>query len=365
MKDDPLTQKIYSHPAITTNFDYLQKTGIINIIEELKLEIKNLNEILKIGIEIFNKNSIQELVNYLTTIMLDKFVPTYLAFIIQEEFSPDKAYILCYNNLKPIESIIKIESIKPYKKFFELSPAAVSFKAFKHMVEDDSLIKPLLPLNPELLVPLMGIEGLYGFIVFSNKVIGENYTEEELSYINKIMKFSSVSLQNYIHYKRAIYDNKTKLYTFDYFFKRLEEHIEKIKRYGGVFSILMIDIDFFKKVNDTYGHTIGDFVLEKVSELVRNTVRCVDIVARYGGEEFIIILTECSKEKAYEVAERLRKRISEEKFYSGKENFNITISIGVTDFSKESILDPHSLIRKVDEALYTSKMTGRNKITVI
>ena len=121
-------------------------------------------------------------------------------------------------------------------------------------------------------------------------------------------------------------------------------------------SILMLDIDFFKKINDNYGHIVGDKVLIKVSEIISQLIRGFDTVGRYGGEEFLVILPNTNSENAYKAAERIRKKIEETEFDDIE---HLTVSIGFTSYADESI---ESLINKADQNLYEAKRTGRNKV---
>ncbi len=121
-------------------------------------------------------------------------------------------------------------------------------------------------------------------------------------------------------------------------------------------SILMLDIDFFKKINDNYGHIVGDKVLIKVSEIISQLIRGFDTVGRYGGEEFLVILPNTNSENAYKAAERIRKKIEETEFDDIE---HLTVSIGFTSYTDESI---ESLINKADQNLYEAKRTGRNKV---
>ena len=121
-------------------------------------------------------------------------------------------------------------------------------------------------------------------------------------------------------------------------------------------SILMLDIDFFKKINDNYGHIVGDKVLIKVSEIISQLIRGFDTVGRYGGEEFLVILPNTNSENAYKAAERIRKKIEETEFDDIE---HLTVSIGFTSYADESI---ESLINKTDQNLYEAKRTGRNKV---
>lgn len=129
-------------------------------------------------------------------------------------------------------------------------------------------------------------------------------------------------------------------------------------------SLLFVDIDFFKKVNDTYGHNIGDLVLKGLAEILIDTVRIFDVVSRNGGEEFSILLLDCSCSHAIEIAERLRKKVEVHKFnISDKANLSITISIGVSTYpNTTNKID--DLLEDADKALYEAKRTGRNKVVL-
>jgi len=129
-------------------------------------------------------------------------------------------------------------------------------------------------------------------------------------------------------------------------------------------SLLFVDIDFFKKVNDTYGHNKGDVVLKGLAEILIDTVRVFDVVSRNGGEEFSILLLACSSSHAIEIAERLRKKVETHKFnISDKVNLNITISIGVSTYPNTTNKIDH-LLEDADKALYEAKRTGRNRVVL-
>ncbi|MBD3379142.1 MAG: diguanylate cyclase [Candidatus Omnitrophica bacterium] len=177
---------------------------------------------------------------------------------------------------------------------------------------------------------------------------------------------------------QAVHDGLTGLYTQKYFKEHLEREISRSQRYNRPLSLIMCDIDFFKKFNDTHGHLAGDEVLKRVSRMIQDNVRASDIVARYGGEEFAILLLEAGIEEARSVAKRLRTitdkavdvagRIKDTieqtpiKF-EGKE-LNVTLSMGVASFDGNEKYKPEFLISDADHALYQSKENGRNQITL-
>ena len=121
----------------------------------------------------------------------------------------------------------------------------------------------------------------------------------------------------------------------------------------------MLDIDFFKKVNDTYGHDIGDKVLIQLTNKIKHLIRDSDIFCRYGGEEFIIIMPHCTAKKALEKAEYIRKIVEKLTITPLKQ---LTISLGVTEVKKEDTIE--NMIKRVDKALYYSKENGRNRVTL-
>jgi two-component system cell cycle response regulator len=145
---------------------------------------------------------------------------------------------------------------------------------------------------------------------------------------------------------------------------RLDEEMERARRYGLVLTLLMVDLDHFKRVNDTHGHLVGDDVLREVSMIIQREVRTVDIVARYGGEEFVVVLPETAEEGAVAFAERVRQRIAEHRIpgEDGEEPVSLTVSIGVATFPSSSIETTDDLISHADDALYRAKAEGRNKV---
>lgn len=156
----------------------------------------------------------------------------------------------------------------------------------------------------------------------------------------------------------AYTDSLTKIYNRLHFAHFLDIEIDKAKRYGSTFSIIFFDLDYFKDVNDNYGHLVGDMVLEKITEIVSRLNRSADIFARYGGEEFIILAPETDVDGAFAHAERLRRNLEKHDF---KPAGHITSSFGVTEFIPESDT-LESLLDRADKALYLAKEYGRNRV---
>ncbi|BCB96673.1 diguanylate cyclase response regulator [Dissulfurispira thermophila] len=164
-------------------------------------------------------------------------------------------------------------------------------------------------------------------------------------------------------------DYLTGLYNRRFFMERFLEEIAWSVRYKEPLSLMMLDIDFFKRINDTYGHGCGDEILKQISSALLSVLRAEDIVARYGGEEFIILLPNTSAEGAITAAEKLRATVQNRTFVckdsnNGDMRLSVTISIGVTIYNGETELSPDRLIGQADGALYSAKESGRNRVVV-
>ncbi|WP_373035607.1 GGDEF domain-containing protein [Sulfurimonas sp.] len=158
----------------------------------------------------------------------------------------------------------------------------------------------------------------------------------------------------------AITDRLTGLYNRVMFDKIISKELEEYKRYKRTFGLMLIDIDFFKEVNDTYGHLIGDEFLLELTSILKKYTRSSDTIIRWGGEEFIIISLEVDKNASMTLAENLRKRVEEHNF---KTVGNKTISIGITLNKENDTIN--SILQRADQALYKSKNDGRNKINIL
>ena len=160
--------------------------------------------------------------------------------------------------------------------------------------------------------------------------------------------------------KEAIFDALTGCYNKKQIEILLEKFLSESLRYNVPLSIMMLDIDHFKKVNDTYGHLVGDFILKEVANILKSTIRHSDACGRFGGEEFIIILPNTKLIGAMKLAERIRKNIQNHEFIFNNTKIFVTISIGITSASKTDSI--FSLIERADEALYEAKNKGRNRV---
>ncbi len=160
----------------------------------------------------------------------------------------------------------------------------------------------------------------------------------------------------------SIRDSLTDLFNHRHSMEVLANEFARVGRYEEGFSLLMIDIDHFKRVNDEHGHPVGDTVLREVSRLLRDTFRQVDAIGRYGGEEFVAVLPHTNREEAYRTAERIRARIEGHEFRAGGKILRVTISVGVASYPSDNIDAPGDLVQQADDALYRAKQGGRNRV---
>ena len=181
-----------------------------------------------------------------------------------------------------------------------------------------------------------------------------------------IFKFLSGSdLEAQYHetiYNMTIIDGLTQAHNKRYLMETLEREIPRGRRHGRPLSVVMFDIDFFKKINDTYGHLAGDYVLKELSTLVKKRLRPDDVFARYGGEEFAALLPETPVDGAGAIAEDLRRRIAEKVFTFEGENIPVTASMGCAELKPDN--DSTGFLKAADEKLYEAKRGGRNKVCI-
>ncbi len=163
-------------------------------------------------------------------------------------------------------------------------------------------------------------------------------------------------------YESATRDGLTKLYNKKFFSDRLRAEFSYAVRHQTPLTVAMLDIDFFKKINDTHGHLAGDFVLAKLAQVLVETLRSEDIVARYGGEEFGLILRECPADHGYQLAERVRRRVETTVFDFNGIRIPTTLSLGCATLVSGSFQLPEALLKAADENLYKAKRAGRNRV---
>ncbi|MCM8812985.1 MAG: diguanylate cyclase [Candidatus Omnitrophica bacterium] len=225
----------------------------------------------------------------------------------------------------------------------------------------------LAQLGAMVLLPLILEEQVWGILVIFCREEAAARIKHESEFFSLLLAQASVALGSAIHRGLASVDRLTQLYNRNFLYKRMKEEMEFCNRQQLPLSVVIIDIDHFKAINDSYGHQEGDMVLKKVAQIINKNVRLTDVCARYGGEEFVVVLPGIleKREDRFSIAERLRAAVeSAEFFVLEQKRLTITISLGVAVriVPQDKNMDSDALIKKADECLYKAKRNGRNQV---
>lgn len=222
--------------------------------------------------------------------------------------------------------------------------------------EDETKTIPFIFLTAKGQLP----DKIQGLKIGADDYIVKPFNPEELM---QMVKARSKRVEIYM--EAANLDELTGIYNLRYLRERLKEELDKAIKTSQYLTVCFIDIDQFSKVNDTLGHPVGDQVIKRIAEIMKENIRISDILARYGGEEFVAVLEETNPEDAYRVMERVRNAIENERFrYKDKDlNIKVTVSIGVAGYPKNEKVG-QELIEKADKALYMAKEQGRNRVVI-
>ena len=353
-------EETVKNPLILKNYDLFRESGILNFVEALQEDNKAQDLLLQEAYEIFRQESIEELIDLIIEYLSDKFIPSKLTFILNEGIMVNRIKILSYENMKSVETDAEIRSLEGMERFFRKYSGTTSFLILENEISHSENMETFRRFNPEIVVPVLGISGLYGVILFAPKMLGEEYSAKEIAYIDRLMHFTSIAIQNTIHYEHSVKDPKTSLYNHNFFIHRVNEQIARSRRIRTPFSIIVMDIDKFKNFNDSYGHMAGDEVIISLAKSLYKTIREGDILSRFGGEEFTVLLPHAGRKEAWLASERFRKAIEDmETDYQGT-ILKVTVSLGIASYNYLENLDENNLLKRADTALYQSKKNGRN-----
>ncbi|MDW7652307.1 MAG: diguanylate cyclase [Bacillota bacterium] len=227
--------------------------------------------------------------------------------------------------------------------------------------EDEILLKE--GIRSAVRIPIWVNGEITGIFILNSKEPNK-YSETDLPILEQISEHLALSLQRYFLFEQisrlSVTDELTGCGNRRMLRQEMDRELPRADRYGRTLGVLMIDIDNFKEINDTFGHLPGDEILVALAELIRQNVRDIDICIRYGGEEFLVILPETNLEGTVAVAEKIRRIVEEKSFKAGSEKLRITVSIGIAVYPQHAA-EKNELIRLADEALYRAKQAGRNR----
>lgn len=233
---------------------------------------------------------------------------------------------------------------------------------FCHKIDDSVNFKT----RSILCVPLRSKGKILGVLEVINKMDGAPFDQKDLDLVLTLVDQASIAIENSLLYRKAtelaITDGLTQLYNFRYLHQSLDVEISRAKRYRTGVSLIFLDLDYFKKVNDHHGHLVGSQVLIEVGNILKRSLRPMDVICRYGGDEFIVVLPETGPEAAFGTAERLRVKIEENLFHAdGGESFHLTASFGIASYPNH-VKDKNDLIQLADQCMYRVKEGTRNAI---
>ena len=219
-----------------------------------------------------------------------------------------------------------------------------------------------------LCVPMKSSDRIIGVVEVVNKIGGEPFTQDDFEIFENVVAHLTIALEKATMYRKmeeaSQIDDLTQLYNTRYCNQYLDNFLLERKETRGIISLIFLDIDFFKLVDDNFGHLVGSETLKIVGERMSQVVRKNDVIVRYGGDEYIVLLPNTAKKTAVIIAERIRKAICREPFYAfGNKKFNISITSGVATYPDDA-KTRDELVGKADRAMYEGKMSGRNKVVL-
>lgn len=332
-------------------------------------EIFDLKQLLQISKSLNSVLEFDRLIEAILYIVMAQLKTLGAAIFTKKSFD-DNLFVLNRNHygfdiIRDAQYSINVDH--PLINFLDKSDSGCTPDEISKNIKTDKIVKDLFSLSPSFFVPLKAKNRMIGFLLLGEKMESSHqFTDYEKNIIENIASLAAIAINNSQLLEMTTTDIMTHLKLKHYFFTLLMEHLYTINSSGEkkeTLSILMIDIDFFKNINDTYGHAAGDIVLEEVAKIIKSCTRNADTAARYGGEEFVVMLNNTSASAAMAVAERIRKSVEEKSImYDGKK-INVTISIGVSSYNFD-LESAKSIVERADKALYESKQNGRNRVTL-
>lgn len=251
----------------------------------------------------------------------------------------------------------------PVVKLFQSKYAAYSLDDIKRELGSLEGLAALESLEPALIIPLKAKGQISGVILIGGQIEGEDFSAVEREFVLNIGILAAIAISNSFLFEMTTTDMMTKLRMKHYFYQQLLEKMDASLQSNDKLCVVMIDIDHFKKFNDTYGHSCGDAVLKFVAKLIQSNVRSFDLAARYGGEEFCVLLPSTELVDARLTAERIREAVANSiTEYDGLQ-LNVTISLGVAEYDPKRDVSGKNIIDRADKAMYVAKQSGRNRVS--
>ena len=358
----PLTDEYKANIALKASSDNSAQTRLNNILNDLLLksvfanEFRNLSDFLN-----YERILVEKLFSLMSSFV--EYSVAGVFFASPDDYAENILYIdtLGRNINKSVLSDVQYDFFKKMEEFKTLKNT--KFEVVRILLGKETSYE-FSDLKSKIIIPLMFDKKLIGGICF--------YTRQNMDYasfryfdimISELLAIFKMKYQYTEKEFMSVLDGLTGLYNRRQFEIGLEQEYNRTKRHPSDFSLAILDIDFFKKVNDTYGHQYGDYVLKTVASLMKQAFRKTDLLYRYGGEELIIIMPETNIEGAIIPVQRLRRMIEEYDFDYNGVKAKVTASIGLT-MNYQEFDSPADILKSADEALYKAKESGRNRVVL-
>ena len=358
----PLTDEYKANIALKASSDNSAQTRLNNILNDLLLksvfanEFRNLSDFLN-----YERILVEKLFSLMSSFV--EYSVAGVFFASPDDYAENILYIdtLGRNINKSVLSDVQYDFFKKMEEFKTLKNT--KFEVVRILLGKETSYE-FSDLKSKIIIPLMFDKKLIGGICF--------YTRQNMDYasfryfdimISELLAIFKMKYQYTEKEFMSVLDGLTGLYNRRQFEIGLEQEYNRTKRHPSDFSLAILDIDFFKKVNDTYGHQYGDYVLKTVASLMKQAFRKTDLLYRYGGEELIMIMPETNIEGAIIPVQRLRRMIEEYDFDYNGVKAKVTASIGLT-MNYQEFNSPADILKSADEALYKAKESGRNRVVL-
>jgi diguanylate cyclase (GGDEF)-like protein len=353
--------------------EHLRERG--RVMERVRREFSSLNEKLELLTRLTKE------INSLNPDLIFDICVTKIPFLLNARFASvyvydeeqKKLYLKKHSHNRPIERVIDLERDQASLTALVLAESRVHVFADLDKAPPapaEGAAAPPVPFRPFrdlyttsscIIAPLRAGDRVLGVLNLADRLDGRPFSnEEDLPLVQQVAELLAISLRNYQLFEKvqrqAKTDSLTKLSNHQTFFDELSREVTRADRYGGDVTIILVDIDRFKVINDNHGHLAGDSVLEEVAKILRENIRTVDSAARYGGDEFGLLLPESNVKAAMVVAERIRERVERTTFRFGGAELQVRVSQGLAQYGKGQ--GSSELIKAADEALYRAKRTG-------
>lgn len=364
--NSPAFRPLFSEIILVNAASIFLAYGVLQTLKESE-QNKGLLDLIQIGQQMGSSLSYEKVSSLLMNVLISMFDAHTYGFYVLEERESEKMAVL-----RGIHSSY-------HQLFFDFAPdmkgslfsQVLSQKKAKNVPDlrgiQDRLLPSVKTFRGALVCPICFEEEVLGLIFLVSSSINA-YSAEQESLLTLLSNQFAVTLKNILLYQKtavmAITDSLTGLYTHGYFQDQLIKQITDHKYQNKPLSVIILDVDHFKVVNDNYGHPQGDYILSQMAGLIKNNVRPQDLVCRYGGDEFVLIALGLDRISSSVYAERVRKSVEDYVFVVGGKTAKITISAGVSSFP-ESAQTAKDLIECSDKALYEAKHRGRNRVVYV